>query len=160
MCCVKASPAVPGRSGGFTLLEMLVVLAITGLIAGLLYPQMQTATFVIQQRQAREQVSAGAEAARAVAFRTGAPTTLSAQDRGAGLVVSTSAGIWRQFPLAAAASLRLALRPQSIVFYPDGSTTGGAIQLGTIGGSSQGTSATYIIDRESGRMHLAGADGT
>lgn len=154
-----ASSFVPGRSGGFTLLEMLVVLAITGLIAGLLYPQLQTATFAIEQRQAREQVSAGAEAARALAIRTGAPAMLSGMDGGTGLVVGTQQTIWRRFSLGRASSFRLSLRPQTILFCPDGSTNGGALQLTTVNARSPTVTAIYIIDRDTGRMHLASLGG-
>ena len=154
--------AVWHRSSGFTLLEMLVVLAITGLIAGLLFPQVQTAAFALQQRHAREQIAAGAESARGLAVRSGQPAMLSVVADGSGLVVGNPAvdnpgRAWRQFPLGAASGLVLTLRPQSILFYPDGSTTGGQLQLMSASQSSPATTKTYVIDRDAGRVREGGA---
>ena len=154
-----ASRPLPGHSGGFTLLEMLVVLAMTGLIAGLLYPQLQTATNAIQQRHAREQVAAGAEGARALAIRSGQPAMLSAMDGGNGLVIAAQTVVWRQLPLGNTGALRLSVRPQSIVFYPDGSTSGGQLQLASATGPTLDILATYVIDRGAGRLRETGVGG-
>lgn len=118
-------PRTPDSASGFTLLEMLVVLAITGLIAGLLYPQLETARFAVRQRLAREQVSAAVEAARSAARRSGAPVSLSA-DTGALVIAGT-----RRIAITSTGSQPLALQPQAILFYPDGSTTGGQVVFGT-----------------------------
>lgn len=112
---------------GFTLLEMLVVLAITTLLAGLLYPGIETARFAVRQRLAREQLAAGTEAARAMALRSGAPVTLASGDQGAVLTIGSS----RRITLDPSGAIRLAMRPQTITFYPDGSTTGGQLVLGS-----------------------------
>lgn len=113
----------PCAERGFTLLEMLVVLAITGLIAGLLYPQIETARFAVRQRQVRDQVTAGIEAARAAALRSGAPVALRAE---AGeLVIAGSRRI------AITATDKLALQPRTILFYPDGSAAGGQLTFGS-----------------------------
>jgi general secretion pathway protein H len=159
---IAAFPPVRSMSGGFTLLEMLVVLAITGLIAGLMYPQLQTASFAIQQRHAREQVAAGAEGARALAIRSGGTAMLTAMNGGAGLVISSAAGDWRRLSFGApanggadaAGTPRLALRPQRILFYSDGSTSGGQLQL-----TSPAGTITYVIDRNAGRFRKAGTGG-
>lgn len=120
----RALPSLPpGTERGFTLLEMLVVLTITGLIAGLLYPQIEKSRGAVAQRLVREQVTAGMAAARAAALRSGAPVALRAD--ASGLVI---AGRHR---IALAATDKLVLQPQTIVFYPDGSTTGGHLTLGT-----------------------------
>ncbi len=139
-----------GAHGGFTLLEMLVVLAITGLIAGLLYPQIEAARFAVQQRAAREQVAAGAEAARSMALRSGAPVALRSGEDGAVLLIGGA----RRITLDGSSQIHLILRPQTILFYPDGSTTGGEIMLGS------GRDATrFEVQRAGGRLQLAASTG-
>ncbi|WP_421848471.1 type II secretion system protein [Novosphingobium sp.] len=139
-------PRPSGTHGGFTLLEMLVVLAITGLIAGLLYPQIETARFAVRQRVAREQVAAGAEAARAMALRSGAPVTLRADPGGAALLIGGA----RRITLDSTGLIRLTVRPQTILFYPDGSTTGGRLVLG-----SGRDAPTLEVSRAGGRLQAA-----
>jgi len=144
---------VSGPDRGFTLLEMLVVLAITGLVTGLLYPQVQTAAFAVRQRVAREQLAAGAEAAQAMAQRSGMPAALGMADGGRALVVSAPGVAARRFALDPAGRIRLVLRPQIIVFYPDGSTTGGELMLGTSTAGRPGDDGTsFVIDRDAGRL--------
>lgn len=117
-----ALPHSPDSERGFTLLEMLAVLAITGLIAGLVYPQIETARLAVRQRLAREQVAAGLEAARATALRSGKPVALSAE--AGALVIGGARRIAITYPDT------LALQPRIVLFYPDGSTTGGRLMMG------------------------------
>lgn len=150
MSSTAALPRPPERERGFTLLEMLVVLAITALIAGLLYPQLENARTSLRQRFAREHVAAAVEAARAAARRGGAPVSLAA-DRGAtALVIGGS----RQIVVDPARELPLAMRPQTVTFYPDGSTTGGELTLGTGRGA-----ATFAISRAGGQLLAAAPAG-
>lgn len=137
--------ADPGHDGGFTLLEMLVVLAITGLIAGLLYPQIEAASFAVRQRLAREQLAAGAEGARAMALRSGTTATLSADEGGRALLIAGAGA--RRITLDPAGRIRLAVRPAGIVFHPDGSTTGGEMMLGT-----GRDAARFAIDPANGQL--------
>jgi len=112
---------------GFTLLEMLVVLAITGLIAGMLFPQIETARFGLGQRLAHEQVAAAIAAARAAALRSGEPVSLSADSAAGALVIAGT----RRIIIGPARQVQLDLQPQTITFYPDGSSTGGQLKFGT-----------------------------
>lgn len=132
---------------GFTLLEMLVVLAITGLIAGLVYPQIATARFEVRQRLVREQVAAAVDAARAAALRSGAPVSLSADSAAGALVIAGT----RRITVDPANQLKLDLRPRIITFYPDGSTTGGQLTLGA------GREASAITVSRTGAQALAAA---
>lgn len=146
-----ALPRHSDPARGFTLLEALVVLAMAGLIAGLLYPQVETASFAVRQRMARENLAAAVEAARAAALRSGAPSVLSA-DRGAtALVISGT----RRIIVDPAGRLPIALRPQAIAFYPDGSTTGGLVVLG-----SGRDAATFEVSRAGGRLLAAMPPGS
>lgn len=137
---------VSGR--GFTLLEMLVVLAITGLIAALLFPQIGTARLAVRDRTLREALAAGAEGARAMALRSGAPATLSAGDGGTALLITGAST--RRIALDATGSMRLAVRPPGIVFHPDGSTTGGELALG-----SGRNAARFLVDPANGQLRAA-----
>lgn len=141
-----ATPPLPARGdSGFTLLEMLVVLGITGLIAGLLYPQIETAGFAVRQRVARERVAEAAEIARAMALRSGEAATLAAGEGGTVLMIAGAGS--RRIALDPAGQIRLTVRPQTIAFHPDGSTTGGELVLG-----SGRDAPRYVVDPASGRL--------
>lgn len=139
-------PPPSGAHSGFSLLEMLVVLAITGLIAGLLYPQIETAHFAVRQRAVREHIAASAEAARDMALRNGAPVALRADPDGAALLIGNA----RRITLDSTGQIRLTMRPQTILFYPDGSTTGGRLMLG-----SGRDAPTFEVSRAGGRLQVA-----
>jgi general secretion pathway protein H len=145
-----ASSLPPHAESGFTLLEVLVVLAITVLIAALLYPQVDTARFAVRQRLARENLAAAVEAARAAALRSGAPVTLRTDQSATVLLI----GGKRQITVDPARQLRLAVRPQTIAFYPDGSTTGGQLVLGT-----GRNAAAFEVSRAGGRLLAATLHG-
>lgn len=107
-------------SAGFTLLEMLVVLAIAGLIAGIGYPRMQGQIAAQEWRTAVAAVSALLRTARARAILSGRPTVVAA----AGTGVRIDAGPPTHLP----ASVTLAA-PQPVVFFGDGSASGGEITV-------------------------------
>lgn len=111
------------RPNGFTLIEMMVVLAIVGLIAGLGFPAIERAGTALSARTARATVLAAVSGARAAALRSDAPVDLVLLPDGPGL----SYGRVRvAFPRDA----RLSLTPPHVRFYPDGSASGGHITLG------------------------------
>lgn len=125
------SSALPSREGGFTLIEMLVTLAVAGLIAGVAFPRVQNSMTALEFRMGAGQVTEGLRAARAEAIRTGAPVTLAVQGRA--LVVGAGE------PVALPASVSvIAGQDRPIAFYPDGtadpalyrirSRTGGAVR--------------------------------
>lgn len=106
-------PASQSRDGGFTLIEMLVTLAVAGLIAGVAFPRVQNAMSAMEFRRGAGQVTEGLRAARAEAIRTGVPVTLAVEGRA--LVIGTGD---RQ-ALPASVSV-IAGQDGPVTFYPDG----------------------------------------
>ena len=131
---------------GFTLIEMLVVLAIVGLVAGLAFPEMEKALGAIHQRHARAQVLAAAAGARAQALRSDAMVVLTALPDESALTLAGATGTgdarWTIDP-----GLRVATSPTQLRFYPDGTTTGGQIRLTAPSGTT-----TWTIDRDAGQL--------
>jgi prepilin-type N-terminal cleavage/methylation domain-containing protein len=98
---------------GFTLIEMLVTLAIAALIAGLAFPRVQNAMTAMEFRLGAGQVTEGLRAARAEAIRTGAPVTFALDGRE--LVIGGGD------PLALPQSVSVTAGQEGpVTFYPDG----------------------------------------
>lgn len=107
------SRAMPSFANGFTLIEMLVTLAVAGLIAGVAFPRVQNGMTAMEFRMGASQVTEGLRAARAEAIRTGAPVTLAVQGRA--LVIGSGE------PVALPASVSVvAGQDLPVTFYPDG----------------------------------------
>ena len=103
----------PGRTNGFTLIEMLVTLAIAGLIAGIAFPRAQNAMTGMEFRMGASQVAEGLRTARAEAIRTGEPVALALEGRA--LVIG------RRDPVALPASVTVSAgQDNPVTFYPDG----------------------------------------
>lgn len=75
------------RSAGFTLIEVLVVLAILALIGGLIFPRIDRMLDGARFAAAQSMVAAAAQGARAQALRTNAPVVLQASGDGRALLV-------------------------------------------------------------------------
>jgi general secretion pathway protein H len=98
---------------GFTLIEMLVTLAVAGLIAGLAFPRVQSGITTMEFRMGAGQVAEGLRTARAEAIRTGEPVALALEGRK--LMIGESA------PVALPASVTVAAGQDApVTFYPDG----------------------------------------
>jgi general secretion pathway protein H len=106
-------PAPLIHANGFTLIEMLVTLAVAGLIAGIAFPRVQNTMSAMEFRRGAAQVTEGLRAARAEAIRTGVPVTLALEGRA--LVI----GEGEAQALPASVSVT-AGQDRPVTFYPDG----------------------------------------
>lgn len=94
---------------GFTLIEMLVVLAVLAMVGGIAFPAIDRALSARQFQLAAGEIEAGLHQARASAVAGDAITHFQ--------------------PGKAAGDIAIDLPRAGIVFYPDGSANGGAINL-------------------------------
>ena len=152
----KTTPGATGEAG-FTLIESLVVLAVVGLLSALAFPSVDRARTAIMARAARAEQTRILLAARANALRYDRPFVLEAMPRGAGISVAPEkAGNQAEAPAAAgvlpsAAITSIEITPRRIVFYPDGSSSGGSIRLTT----ADGATMTFVVDRDLGSVSEA-----
>ncbi len=109
-------------SAGFTLMEMLVVLAIAGLVAGIGFPRLQSQVAAQEWRTGVVAVTALLRSARAQAMRRDGVAVVSIGGDGRSLQVSDGARI--DLP----GSVTVAL-PVPLAFYGDGSASGGALAV-------------------------------
>lgn len=115
--------AAPARMPGFTLIEMLVVLAISALVAGLVFPSVERMAGRAGLLSARSLVAAELSLARADALRFDQPARVSIARDGKSLAHGD--GVAVPMPV----DIRIEGVPSTIGFYPDGSASGGRILL-------------------------------
>lgn len=109
-----------GITRGFTLIEMLVVLAILGLIGGIAFPRLQQAVRLQEFRTAGATVAAVLREARARAVRTGRPVRFAANADGTGFGSDGGRSVALPSPLVVRTT-----PAGTIMFYADGSSSGG-----------------------------------
>jgi general secretion pathway protein H len=134
---------------GFTLIEMIIVLVVLGLVAGLVISRGPSRSPTVAIRSAATQLLQAMRSARAEAIAAGQPAAFSVADDQRSFRVGTAAP--RPLPYGVTARIEIAGRPApSIQFQPDGSSTGGAV---LVAGSTRRMSVT--VDWLSGRMRIA-----
>ena len=118
------------RSGGFTLIELAIVLAIMGLLVAMTVPFLAASSRSAGLPAAAEEIRAALRAARSAAIAEGHPVAFRADPDG---------GYWldrQHYSLAAAAGSAAGLRVAvagggGIAFFPSGGSSGGRIRIGT-----------------------------
>lgn len=145
-----------GHSEGFTLLELLVVLAIVALIFAIAIPNLRLPGFASDAASAARQIASGlADARQAAIFgNREARVVVDIQNRtyavGSGPAVALE-GI-RKLTLITAERDVLDDTRGEILFYPDGSAGGGEIRVQ----DEAGTIATIRVNWLTGRISLDG----
>lgn len=125
MLRTKAIPTC-NRDRGTTLLEMLVVVAVTALISTLAFPHIQQNLGSMALRQAASALEANLRIARAQALRGGDSVVVAVAPDGRSYGWLTGP----QTPVPGAVSLN-AKPNRAIAFYPDGTSTGGHFVMAT-----------------------------
>lgn len=107
---------------GFTLLEMLVVLVVLGLAAGLVLGRGPARSARLDLRAQSQQIAQSLRSARGQAIASNRRVTFVLDGAGR---FAVDGGTVRTIP----APMQASLQPAAIVFAPDGSTSGGRITL-------------------------------
>ena len=123
---------------GSTLLEMLVVMGLLVLTAGLVLPNLRRPYETLAAEAGRASVISDLRGARARAIRTGSSVAFEVSEDGR----EYSAG-GRDVLLPE--SVRLIAEPRSILFEPDGASEGGRLTLLQRHGRALGVSVTPLI---------------
>lgn len=143
-----------GRHSGFTLLELLVVLAILALLLAVIPPMLPNAIDGAQIRSTQRELISSLRYAKNTAITTSEDVSFildvkensfSINDKKRQLSLPANA----ELKLTTAKSAQLSETAGAILFYSDGSSTGGQIKL------SQGEAVTYIdVDWLTGKISL------
>lgn len=143
------------RSAGFTLIEMLVVVAVIGIITALASPRVHRALPGLELRSAAHELAAAARSARARAIADGAPAALSLDLTTGGFTISPRGGggaLPEGLAIEATAATEALDTGRSMAefrFYPDGSAMGGRITV-----SRDDSAYAVDIDWLTGRVKI------
>jgi general secretion pathway protein H len=143
---MERSPAI--RGAGFTLLEMLVVVAIMGLVLSLIVLRGPMRNPALSVRAAAGDVAQALRAARAQAIAEGRPVALLL-DAARHRYVTTGVPP-RVMP--APPSVVVTMPVNGISFAPDGSSSGGDIAV-----AAEGHAAQVVVSWLTGRVSVAEA---
>ncbi len=119
---MSATGRTASQDDGATLLEMLVVLAVAAMTAGLVFPNLHRPYRAVLADATRSSIMSDLRAVRVAAIRDGADAAFEVSQDGraysfAGRTVSLPRRVW------------LRAEPRSIVFAPDGGSDGARLQV-------------------------------
>lgn len=145
------APRPPRANGGFTLLELLLVLLLLSLAYGLAAPMLDSGSAGLDLKAASRQLAAGLRKARSVAVteRREAVLTLDVEGR-----VFSVSGDPKQYALPKKLELALFTAQSELVrektggirFFPDGTSTGGRITVSS-GEAKQAVDVDWVTGR-------------
>jgi general secretion pathway protein H len=155
-CNVERSRTRQHRNAGFSLLEMLVVLAILALVATVVLPTLVRPSEGLRLQASARELIAALRVARAAAISRNIETVLTVDvDRRS---FASPTGASGSFAPEIAAELKVA-EPERVSrsrgglrFYPDGSSTGGDVAL-----SLRGKQARVCVDWLTGAARQSGS---
>lgn len=144
-------PRNSARAAGFTLIEVVVVLAILALLASLVLSRRPQRSAALDMRAASTEVAAALRLARGRAIAANRPVPVRFDAGAATLRVGADA------PRALPPGITLAItaaaeQGPAILFLPDGSATGGRVDL-----TGEGRRAQIGVDWLTGRVSIADA---
>lgn len=139
-------------SRGFTLLEILLVLFLTGLAYGLAVPMISSGAVTLELKGATRQLAAGLRKARGVAIAQRDEATLTVDVEQRQFMLSGDSKTYPvskkvELELFTAQSEQIGEKIGNIRFFPDGTSTGGRITL-----TAQGSSFTVDVDWLTGKV--------
>ena len=138
--------ADPRRQAGFTLIEIIVVLAILGLMAGLVLSRGPQRSGAVDMRRAAATVAGALRGARGRAIAINRTVAVRFDPNGTTLQVGDEAR--RPLPKGIAA----AAATPPILFRPDGSSSGGTVEL-----EGEAQRARIVVDWLTGRVSVTDA---
>lgn len=147
------------RARGFTLLEILVVLALAAIILALVLPRLGGGLEGLRVRTASRQVAALLRSARVHAIARGQTVAVTVDPRGGTLQVESAGRAGTSRRLTLPAGIRLAVldeaarprgdRPTRIRFSPRGGSDGGALAV-----TGAGRRISIVVDPLTGRVSI------
>lgn len=146
------------RSSGFTLLEVIVVVAIVGVVASLVLPAMQAGTRQSAVRRSVREFVAAARQASAIAVRTRKPTALVVWPDDASFGVEGRQGRYELPDFAEFGEIVGGEEAEGddeirFAFYPTGSSAGGSVEI-EFTPSSRRQSYILLLDPLIGRVRI------
>ncbi len=147
----RRSPAAGARAAGFTLIELIVALAVVGVLLAVVPVAIDRAGESLGYRAAVQGVVASLRQARHAAMASGAPAAffVAPAARRYGVEGQASETLSERLEVSATTAAALARDEgvQRIVFMPDGSSSGGSVQILRASGQGVRLRVDWLLGR-------------